>query len=77
MVNLNNCLYTMKYFSLYIMKYFFSQCFEILTLRTKPKDDEDENHCKNDDEENNYKSISEYDTVDDINNFVIIDNIIR
>jgi hypothetical protein len=57
------------------MKYFFSQCFEIVTLRTKPKDDE---YSKNDDEENNYKSISEYDiNEDDINNFIIIDNMIR
>jgi hypothetical protein len=60
------------------MKYFFSQCFEIVTLRTKPKDDEDSKHSKNDDEENNYKSISEYDiNEDDINNFIIIDNMIR
>ena len=67
MVNFNNCLY--------MMKYFFSQCFEIVTLRTKPKDDE---YSKNDDEENNYKSISEYDiNEDDINNFIIIDNMIR
>ena len=70
MVNFNNCLY--------MMKYFFSQCFEIVTLRTKPKDDEDSKHSKNDDEENNYKSISEYDiNEDDINNFIIIDNMIR
>ena len=66
MVNFNNCLY--------IMKYFFTQCFEVVTLRTKPKDDK---HDKDEDTKI-YKSISEYDiNEDDINNFVIIDNMIR
>ena len=61
MVNFNNCLFTIKYW--------FSQCFEILTLRTKPKDD---------DHENKYKSISEYNIIeDDINNFVMIDTMTR
>jgi hypothetical protein len=61
MVNFNKCCFTIKYF--------FFQCFEIVTFRTKPKDDEDENK---------YKSINEYDiNEDDINNFIIIDNMIR
>ena len=65
MVNFNKCLF--------IIKYWFSQCFEILTLRTKPKDDKDKNI-----DENNYKDISEYHVIkDDINNFVTIDTMIR
>ena len=66
MVNFNKCLFTMKYC--------FSQCFEIMSLRTKPKDDED----KNIDDYNKYKSISEYDiNEDDMYNFVVIDTMLR
>jgi len=69
MVNFNKCLF--------IIKYCFSQCLEIMSLRIKPKDEKDCNHYKNDDE-NKYKSISEYDiNEDDINNFVMIDTMIR
>ena len=66
MVNFNKYLFTMKYC--------FSQCFEIMSLRTKPKYNED----KNIDDYNKYKSISEYDiNEDDINNFVMIDTMCR
>jgi hypothetical protein len=55
MVNFNKCLLTMKYF--------FSQCFEVLTFRTKSKDDNDDNK---------YNIIE-----DNINNFIIIDTMFR